>query len=173
VLDDGCGAGRHSLYMAGRGIRALGLDLSPVAIRQAREWAQREGAAARFAIADCAELPIADECVAAVVAWETLYYGTEQRVVQSLAEMLRVLQTGGRFLALLKSKQDSRFHSYERISEHTCMSEQGLPMTCFDRGEIQALLGEKTDEVGVEVLAHSLDNGGTMIWNFVVTGRKG
>lgn len=159
--------------MAGRGIRALGLDLSPVAIRQAREWAQREGAAARFAIADCAELPIADECIAAVVAWETLYYGTEQRVVQSLAEMLRVLQTGGRFLALLKSKQDSRFYSYERISEHTCMSEQGLPMTCFDRGEIQALLGEKTDEVGIEVLAHSLDNGGTLIWNFVVTGRKG
>jgi SAM-dependent methyltransferase len=37
VLDVGCGPGRHVLALARRGSRALGVDVSPVAVRIARE----------------------------------------------------------------------------------------------------------------------------------------
>src|SRR4051812_49744005 len=37
VLDVGCGAGRHVCALARRGVLALGLDVSPVAVRLARE----------------------------------------------------------------------------------------------------------------------------------------
>lgn len=37
VLDVGCGPGRHVLALAGRGILVLGVDVSPVAVRIARE----------------------------------------------------------------------------------------------------------------------------------------
>jgi SAM-dependent methyltransferase len=37
VLDAGCGPGRHVLALARRGILALGVDVSPVAVRIARE----------------------------------------------------------------------------------------------------------------------------------------
>ncbi len=33
VLDIGCGAGRHSLYLQKKGLRVLGVDISPLAIR--------------------------------------------------------------------------------------------------------------------------------------------
>jgi len=33
VLDIGCGAGRHSLYLQGRGFDVLGIDISPLAIK--------------------------------------------------------------------------------------------------------------------------------------------
>src|SRR5687768_4463205 len=33
VLDIGCGAGRHSLYLQGKGLRVIGIDNSPGAIR--------------------------------------------------------------------------------------------------------------------------------------------
>jgi SAM-dependent methyltransferase len=36
VLDVGCGPGRHVLALAARGVSALGLDLSPLAVRLAR-----------------------------------------------------------------------------------------------------------------------------------------
>lgn len=36
VLDVGCGPGRHTLELASRGVMALGVDASPVAVRMAR-----------------------------------------------------------------------------------------------------------------------------------------
>jgi SAM-dependent methyltransferase len=36
VLDIGCGAARHSLYLQNRGLRVLGIDVSPLAVRTAR-----------------------------------------------------------------------------------------------------------------------------------------
>lgn len=37
VLDIGCGAGRHALYLQRRGLDVLGTDISPLAIRVSRE----------------------------------------------------------------------------------------------------------------------------------------
>ncbi|UCE96499.1 MAG: methyltransferase domain-containing protein [Candidatus Bathyarchaeota archaeon] len=37
VLDVGCGAGRHSLYLQKRGLQVLGIDQSPLAIKMCRQ----------------------------------------------------------------------------------------------------------------------------------------
>jgi 2-polyprenyl-3-methyl-5-hydroxy-6-metoxy-1,4-benzoquinol methylase len=37
VLDIGCGGGRHSLYLQGKGLDVLGIDISPMALECARE----------------------------------------------------------------------------------------------------------------------------------------
>jgi SAM-dependent methyltransferase len=37
VLDIGCGAGRHALYLQGKGLDAVGIDQSPLAVRTCRE----------------------------------------------------------------------------------------------------------------------------------------
>jgi SAM-dependent methyltransferase len=37
VLDIGCGAGRHSLYLQGRGFDVLGIDVSPLVLKVCRE----------------------------------------------------------------------------------------------------------------------------------------
>ena len=37
VLDIGCGAGKHSLYLQGRGFDVLGIDTSPLALKVCRE----------------------------------------------------------------------------------------------------------------------------------------
>ena len=36
VLDVGCGAGRHSLYLQGKGFDVTGIDISPLAIKVCR-----------------------------------------------------------------------------------------------------------------------------------------
>jgi SAM-dependent methyltransferase len=55
TLDIGCGPGRLAAALAGRRIPALGIDVSPEAIRQAR----RRGATARVACVMCADIDTA------------------------------------------------------------------------------------------------------------------
>ncbi len=43
ALDFGCGPGRNALWLAARGWRVTGVDVSPVALEQARSRAQEKG----------------------------------------------------------------------------------------------------------------------------------
>jgi len=52
LLDAGCGTGEQTLLAAERGADALGVDISPRAIEQARAKAAERGVAARFEVAD-------------------------------------------------------------------------------------------------------------------------
>jgi SAM-dependent methyltransferase len=56
VLDAGCGTGEHTLLAAARGADAVGVDVSPRAIRQARGKAAERGLSARFEVADVLNL---------------------------------------------------------------------------------------------------------------------
>jgi len=42
VLDIGCGAGRHALYLQGRGLDVVGIDASPLAVETCRERGLRD-----------------------------------------------------------------------------------------------------------------------------------
>jgi 2-heptyl-1-hydroxyquinolin-4(1H)-one methyltransferase len=52
VLDAGCGVGETVLHLAARGYSAVGLDMSPTAVEQARRSAAERGLDAEFAVAD-------------------------------------------------------------------------------------------------------------------------
>ncbi|GAA1247512.1 class I SAM-dependent methyltransferase [Prauserella halophila] len=60
VLDAGCGAGEHTMLLAGRGYDVLGIDFAPHAVERARELARSRGfgsrADAAFRVADAFEL---------------------------------------------------------------------------------------------------------------------
>ena len=56
VLDAGCGSGEHVLLAAARGADAVGVDVSPRAIEQARRKAGERGLTVRFEVADALSL---------------------------------------------------------------------------------------------------------------------
>ena len=56
VLDVGCGTGELSLFLARQGHDVLGIDLSPVAIRQAKEKAHWRRIDAEFLVWDAVDL---------------------------------------------------------------------------------------------------------------------
>jgi SAM-dependent methyltransferase len=56
LLDSGCGTGEHALLAAARGADAVGVDISPVAIAQARAKAAERSVTARFLVGDVLRL---------------------------------------------------------------------------------------------------------------------
>jgi SAM-dependent methyltransferase len=172
IIDLGCGAGRHSIFMAGRGLRVCGIDRSQVGIAHATEWAKREMVRAFFQSGDLGMLPYRSETFGGLVSWESVFYGDCARVIQSIAEAFRVLQPGGRFLISLKSSRDYRTREFAGQGPNTFATEQGLPMTFFDRAEIEQIFMPTSTDLNVELLARSHQNGARLRENYIVTGRK-
>jgi len=92
LLDLACGAGRHLEALGRRGVRALGLDLSPQLLRSARERGLRN-----LLRADMRRLPLADASLDGVLNMFTSfgYFESDAENFGVLEEIVRVLRPGG------------------------------------------------------------------------------
>ncbi len=52
TIDLGCGAGNYAIYLASKGFDVTGVDISPTAIKMARENAMKKGVKSNFIVAD-------------------------------------------------------------------------------------------------------------------------
>ncbi|GIE74209.1 hypothetical protein Aph02nite_01590 [Actinoplanes philippinensis] len=89
VVDAACGTGRHSEWLAGRGLRVIGVDDSPEMLDRARARVP----AADFRAGRLESLPVADGQADAVVCALALTHVRDLRPV--FAEFARVLRPGG------------------------------------------------------------------------------
>lgn len=99
VLDSGCGTGEHALLFASLGIEAVGVDVSPTAIRQAQAKARDRGLAARFLVGNVLDLRAVGGSFRSVVdsgTFHTLDDHERQRYVTELARCIE--PTGTVFL---------------------------------------------------------------------------
>ena len=123
LLDCGCGTGAIVTHLAARG-RAVGVDLSPEALRLART---RGAAVARAGLLG---LPFPDATFDVVTSFDVIYHRWVADDAAAVREMARVLRPGGLLLLrvpalkLLWGAHDEAVHSRHR----------------YTRGEVRALL---------------------------------
>lgn len=94
TLDAGCGAGRMSRYLADRGCRVEGIDLSPNMIARAR----RDHPDLPFTVGSLLELPCPDEQFAGVMLWYSIIHTPPAGQERIFFEAARVLRPGGHLL---------------------------------------------------------------------------
>jgi SAM-dependent methyltransferase len=98
VWDIGCGpAGHVARYLADRGVRVVGADLSPGAVASART---REPDL-EFRVADMLALPTETGSVHGIVAFYSAIHLPRQRIPEAFAEFRRVLVDGGPLLVAM------------------------------------------------------------------------
>lgn len=119
LLDIGCGNGRNSFYLAGRGFCVTGIDFSQAAIAQAQVYAYKGAGPVHFRVHDLATpLPFVDASFQGIVdccASICMPNPGRERMVQ---EVYRVLQAGGYYLfygvcptPLLQTNPGEELHS--------------------------------------------------------------
>jgi ubiquinone/menaquinone biosynthesis C-methylase UbiE len=105
VLDVGCGSGRLAAELAARGASVTGIDASEGRLSEARERPEREGADARFLLADMTDpLPFADGKFDAVVSRLSLMIAPDPVAV--LREVARVVAPGGPVVTAVWARMD-------------------------------------------------------------------
>ena len=138
-LDCGCGTGAMVRQLARRG-RAVGVDLSPEALRLARTRG------ATVARAGLLALPFPDGAFDCVTSFDVIYHRWVTDDAAALREMARVLRPGGLLLLrvpalkMLWGAHDEAVHSRHR----------------YTRGEVRRLLAQSGLEVLRATYANSL-----------------
>lgn len=105
VADVGCGAGRITAALAGLGVDAYGIDLSPRMVAVAR----REHPGLRFEVGSMLALNIPSGALGGVVAWYSIIHVPDEQLPSVLAEFHRVLAPGG-YLQLAFQVGDEPLH---------------------------------------------------------------
>jgi ubiquinone/menaquinone biosynthesis C-methylase UbiE len=93
VLDVGCGLGGKTVAYAEEGARAVGVDLLLANVEQSRRFADTNGAAVDFFVADAAALPVRDGVFDTVVANDAMEHFADP--ASALNEMARTVAGGG------------------------------------------------------------------------------
>ncbi|GAG14209.1 unnamed protein product, partial [marine sediment metagenome] len=86
ILDLCCGVGRHTVPLASRGYRMVGLDLDEAALALARQRAQDSGVDVELVQAEMREIPFRDELDGVINIFSSLgYYDTDEEDTEVLA----------------------------------------------------------------------------------------
>ncbi|MGA2023287.1 MAG: methyltransferase domain-containing protein [Steroidobacteraceae bacterium] len=91
VLDLGCGPGHIGRYLARRGVRVCGLDISPRMVDLARQL----NPGTNVLLGDMRSLPFERAAVAAIVAFYSIIHLPAAELRGVFDELFRVLQPGG------------------------------------------------------------------------------
>jgi SAM-dependent methyltransferase len=105
VGDLGCGPGRITTYLAGRGLDAFGIDLSPEMVAVARSAYP----GLSFEVGTLFDLDLPDGGLGGALAWYSLVHTPPEDLPNVFAEIHRVLAPGGLLLHAFKVGTE-RYH---------------------------------------------------------------
>lgn len=94
ICDLGCGPGQLARYLHRKGVAALGVDLSPQMVAEARRLNPDIG----FHQGDMLALPDPDDSWGGIAAFYCIIHVPRDQIVEALREMKRVLKPGGLLL---------------------------------------------------------------------------
>ena len=104
VADVGCGTGRVTAHLRGRGLDVFGIDLSPGMLAVARS-AHPD---VRFEVGSMLALDLPDGALAGVLAYYSTIHVPDDRLPTVLAEFCRVLAPGGHLLLAFQVGDEPR-----------------------------------------------------------------
>jgi SAM-dependent methyltransferase len=117
VLDVGCGTGEQTLLAASSGAEALGVDVSPLAVEQARGKAAARGINARFEVADALSLGDLGLSFDTVIDSGLFHVFDDDNRARYVASLASVLRPGGYLYLMCFSDRQPGTLGPRRVSQ--------------------------------------------------------
>ena len=117
VLDVGCGTGEQTLLAASSGAEALGVDVSPLALEQARGKAAARGIKARFEVADALSLGDLGLSFDTVIDSGLFHVFDDDSRARYVASLASVLRPGGHLYLMCFSDRQPGTFGPRRVSQ--------------------------------------------------------
>jgi SAM-dependent methyltransferase len=110
AIDLGCGTGNYAIYLAGRGFRIIGVDISPTAITLAGENARNKGVGCDFIVADVlGDLGEVGGTFDFAYDWELLHHIFPEQRKKYVENVAGLLNPKGHYLSVCFSERDPQF----------------------------------------------------------------
>jgi len=110
AIDFGCGTGNYAIYLASIGFEITGIDISPTAIRIAKEHGQKKGVKCSFLVTDVlGNLNEVQETFDFAYDWELLHHIFPEQREKYVENVYRVLNPRGKYLSVCFSEEDPAF----------------------------------------------------------------
>ncbi|RJR30967.1 class I SAM-dependent methyltransferase [Candidatus Parcubacteria bacterium] len=130
VLGLGCGSGRHTVFLAKRGFKVYGVDVSKSGINLTRQWLRKEKLEANLKTGNVFQrLPYPDNLFDAVISIQVINHGKIDNIRSAIKEIQRVLKPQG-FLFITVQKS---FNKYKR-NRKLVASRTYIPLKCWEKG---------------------------------------
>jgi len=117
VLDVGCGTGENLLYLAERGLVAMGIDGAPTAIEKARAKAKGRGLNAQFEVADALNLSIPTRQFDTVIDSGLFHVFSDEDRARFTESLGRVIRLGGVYFLMCFSDQQPGDWGPRRVTQ--------------------------------------------------------
>ncbi len=110
TIDFGCGAGNYAIYLASVGFDVTGIDISPSAIKTAKENAKKKRVKCNFLVADVlGDLDEVKQTFDFAYDWELLHHTYPEKRKKYVENVYRILNPGGIYLSVCFSEKDPQF----------------------------------------------------------------
>ncbi len=126
VLDLGCGAGRHQVFMAKQGFEAHGTDISETGLRLTKQRLERQNLEVYLVKCDMRFLPYVDSCFDAVVSLHAIYHQKLKEIQETISETRKILRKRGLLLINFLSKRTYGYRKGTEVEEDTFIEQEGI-----------------------------------------------
>ena len=110
TIDLGCGAGNYAIYLAGIGFDVTGIDISPAAIKIAKENAKKKGVKSNFLVADVlGDFDEVKETFDFAYDWELLHHIFPEDRKKYVKNVHRILNPRGEYVSVCFNEKDPQF----------------------------------------------------------------
>lgn len=113
ILDLGCGAGRHTLFFAEKGLKVYALDESKLALNILNEKIKKKHKI-KIIESDINEIPFSNQFFDVVISTVVLHHGELEQIKSWFREIVRVLKFSGFLIISVLSKNDPRYRRRDR-----------------------------------------------------------
>lgn len=143
VLDLGCGAGRHIVYLAKEGYQATGIDFSGPGLEFVKKRLDELSLSAQLIKTNITTIPFENESFDGVISFAVIYYFLPEDIDTIIHEIYRVLKPNGKAFIVLRSTNDKRYGRGQLIRDNTYLmtsdfsNEEQMMIHFFTEDEIR------------------------------------